>query len=349
MNSSTLLSIVNAHCEGVVCDVLIGGLPPIKGDSVLEKKHYFNDNFDGIRRLLLSEPRGAATQHTNVIVESRIPGVEFGMLTLEKEEIVDMSGGNIISTATVLIETGMVPKTEPVTTLKLETPAGVITLTAAVKDGRVQNVTFINGPSFVLKRDIHIDVPAWGSVRADVVWGGMWYLVLDAEDLGLQLHPREHNEIVRLGELVKTAAREQLTLEHPTEPGMAEFLQNTLIAGPLHFDGDVVSSRNAVVVSPGYIDRCPCGTGTSGRLALLRERGEITESPRFVHESLIGTKFECAIEDGPVVGEYPSVIPSVTGRAWITGTQVVTVADDDPFPFGFSLEQLAREQGFPTA
>lgn len=341
MQLDNLLHIVNAHCEGVVCDVLVGGLPPIKGSTVLEKKKYFEDHLDNFRTMLMLEPRGAETQNTNVIVDSNVDGVDFGFLTLEKEEIVEMSGGNIISTATVLLETGMIPKQEPTTRFKLEAPGGVIELSANVEHGKVQNVTFTNGPCFVLHRDAEIDVPELGRLRVDVVWGGMWFLLVDALDVGLELHPREHREIVRLGQLIKLAAREQLSTVHPTNPEFATTIQGTVFTSPLSRTGNTVKSKNAQVVSPGYIDRCPTGTATCGRVALLKERGELTEDDTFVHESLIGTKFEAHILGSDNVGDYDAVIPSVTGRAWLTGTQQIGVDPTDPFPNGFSLDTLA--------
>ena len=342
MRLDNVLHVVNAHCEGVVCDVLVGGLPKIAGSSVLAKKKYFEEHLDHFRTLLCLEPRGTETQNVNVIVDSVEPGVDFGFLTLEKEEIVEMSGGNIISTATVLLETGAIPIREPFTDFRLETASGVIDIRARCEDGRVKDVTFTNQPSFVLHRDALIDVPSVGRLRVDVVWGGMWYVVVDAVDLGLQLHPREHKEVVRLGELVKMAAREQLAVAHPTHPEFADFIQATLIAGAINRDGQNVHSRNAVVVSPGYIDRCPCGTGTSGRLALLHARREISMIDTFVHESLIGTKFVSRIVATDVLGGVPAIIPSVTGRAWITGTSQVAVDPTDPFPHGFSMETLAN-------
>ena len=342
MRLDNVVHIVNAHCEGVVCDLVVGGLPAIHGNTALQKKRYFEKNLDHYRTLLCLEPRGTETQSVNILIDTTEQGAEFGFLTLEKDEIVEMSGGNIIATATVLLETGLVAMKEPVTEFGLEAPAGIIWLSCRCENGRVLDVTFTNQPAFVLHRDARIHVPTIGGLRVDVVWGGMWYLVVDATDLGLELIPKEHREVVRLGELVKASARAQLEVAHPVQSEFAGFIQGTLIAGPLQRDGQTVRSRNAVVVSPGFIDRCPCGTGTSGRLALLHARGEISSEDTFFHESLIGTRFLSRIVATEEVGGVPAIVPSVTGRAWITGTSQVGVHPTDPFPHGFSMDTLAN-------
>jgi len=342
MRLENVLHLVNCHTEGVVCDVVVGGLPKIPGDTVLAQKKYFEQHLDHLRTMLCLEPRANKIRSVNVLVPTANPDAQFGFLILETTEIVEMSGGNIISVATVLLETGMVPMHEPVTEFGLETAAGLVPVRCRCKDGKVLDVTFTNQPAFVLIRDALIQVPHLGELRVDVAWGGMWYLIVDAEDVGLKLGPAEHEDVVRLGELIKAAARDKLDVSHPTSPEFAASIQCTLFAGPLSRDElGTLRSKNAVVVSPGWIDRCPCGTGTSARLALMHARGDIAEGELFVHESLIGTKFSSRVVDTTSVADIPAVIPEVTGRAWITGTSQVGVHPDDPFPNGFSMETLA--------
>jgi proline racemase len=338
-----VIHLVTAHCEGIPCDVVVGGMPGIPGATVLDKKRYFEEHLDHLRTLLVHEPRGTEVQCVNVLVPAGHPDAEYGVLILEKNELVDMSGGNIISVATVMVETGLVACREPVTEFSLETAAGLIGLRCRVQDGKVLDVTFTNQPAFVAHRDASIDVPGVGRLRVDVAWGGMWYLLVDAADLGLALHPREHRQIIDLGERARHAASEQLQVRHPATPDLADGIQGTIIGGALDRPAhDIVHAANAAVIPPGWIDRCPCGTGTCARMALLHARGELATGEAFLHDSLIGTRFTGRIVETVSVGGVPAVVPTVTGRAWITGTAQKGVDPADPFPHGFSMETLAR-------
>ena len=339
MRFSRVLHIVNCHTEGVVCDVLVGGLGNIPGSTMSEKKSYFESNLDHIRTMLLHEPRANRIRSVNVLTPATDPRAEFGFLVLESTEIAEMSGGNTISVATVLLETGLVEMREPTTEFALDTPTGLIDIRCQCRDGKVVSVTFTNRPAFVYMRDQLLNLPQLGSVRVDVAWGGMCYLIVNASDVGLSLDRREHDKIVELGEQLKAAARQQLDL---VDDNNADFVgvQCTLFAGPLVRRGDRLASRNAVVVSPGWIDRCPCGTGTSARLALLSERGEIAPGEVLEHSSLIGTTFEGVITHVTTMHERPAVVPKITGRAWITGLSQVGVDPDDPFPNGFLIDSF---------
>jgi proline racemase len=342
MRLDNLIHVVTAHCEGIACDVVVGGMPRIPGESALAKKRYFEEHLDHLRTMLVLEPRGTEVQCANVLVPSGHPDAAFGVLILEKDGLVDMSGGNIISVATVLLETGLVASSEPVTEFNLETPAGLVGLSASVRDGKVLDVTFTNQPAFPLHRDRMIDVPGIGRVRVDIAWGGMWYVIVEAADLGLQLHPREHKAIIAVGEQVREAAGRELTVRHPGDPDLAATMQGTIITGPLEGRPDgAIHSRNAAVIPPGWIDRCPCGTGTCARMSVLHARGELATGQRFVHESLIGTQFIGRIVEEVHVGGVPAIVPTVTGRAWITGTAQRGVDPTDPFPHGYSMEALA--------
>jgi proline racemase len=342
MRLEHVIHLVTAHCEGIACDVVVGGMPRIPGDTMLDKKHYFEQHLDHLRKLLVLEPRGIEVQCVNVLVPSSNPDAEFGVLILEKDGLVDMSGGNVISVATVLLETGLVATTGPVTGFNLETAAGLVGLRANVRDGKVLDVTFTNQPAFPLHRDAMVDVPGLGAVRIDVAWGGMWYVVVDAADLGLELHAREHKSIIDIGERVRLAAGDQLVVRHPGNPDLAASMQGTIISGALErVADDALHSRNAAVIPPGWIDRCPCGTGTCARMSVLHARGELRPGERFLHDSLIGTQFTGRIVAETEVGGVPAIVPTVTGRAWITGTAQRGLDPADPFPEGFSMEALA--------
>lgn len=342
MRLDNVIHIVNAHSEGIPCDVVVGGMPRIPGETTLAKKQHFEQHLDHLRTMLVLEPRGTEVQCVNVIVPSEHPDAEFGYLILEKDGLVDMSGGNTISVATVLLETGLVPMVEPVTTFALETAAGLIGLTCTVRDGKVLDVTFTNQPAFALHRDARIEVPGVGPMRVDVAWGGMWYLIVDAAELGLELHPGEHREIVALGERARVAANQQLRVLHPGNPALADYIQGTVIGSAVERLGEgVLHSRNAAVIPPGWIDRCPCGTGTCARMSVLHARGDLGVGERFLHDSLIGTRYTGRIAEETEIGGVRGIIPTVTGRAWITGTSQRGVDPTDPFPHGFSMEALA--------
>jgi proline racemase len=260
-----------------------------------------------------------------------------------------MSGSNTICTATVLIAEGLVPVTEPITQLVLEAPAGLIRVRAEVCDGRARSITFRNVPAFVVALDRPVEVPGVGSVTVDVAWGGMFYALADAAALGFRLSPDEGRELVRVGEMIKAATREQVPAVHPLEPELSgvSIMQWT---GPPTMPGS--DGRNTVVVSSGtldwgrpesftgVLDRSPCGTGTCARMAVLHARGELAIGQDFVHEGILGTTWTGRLLEETRVGEVPAVVPQLTGSAWITGRTDLVVDPDDPFPDGFTVGDL---------
>ncbi|QFR01643.1 hypothetical protein F9278_41825 [Streptomyces phaeolivaceus] len=335
MRWNQLLNVVGSHAAGMGGDVVTGGLPPVPGDTVMEKSIYFQRNLDHLRRIVMTEPRGAVSG-VNFVVPATHPEAAFGYIIAESIEYVAMSGSNTMCVATVLLETGMVPMSEPVTELTLEAPAGLIRLRCECRDGKVTKVSFVNQPAFVYHHRAPVEVEGLGTVAVDVAWGGMTYAIVDAQALGFRLTEDEAVDLVTTGQRVKAAAAEQLACVHPLEPRYAGITQ-TEFAGPLRTVDGVLTSRNVVVISPGFIDRSPCGTGTSARLALMHARGEIAVGQPFVHESILGTTFTANIEDTATVGDYPAVVPRVGGQAWITSLQQMVVDPTDPFPTGFTL------------
>jgi proline racemase len=258
------------------------------------------------------------------------------MLIIESDYYVPMSGSNLLCTVTVVLETGMVPMQEPQTVLHVDTAAGLVEVVAECRDGRCKRVTFRNVPSFVMHRDATVEVPGLGSIRADVAYGGMIYVIVDAAPLGFSISRDEARDLVVMGERIKAAAAEQLPSVHPLNPGI-HTINQTLFAGPLEVVDGVKTSRNTVVVSPGRLDRCPCGTGTSARMALLHARGALKTGERFRHLSIIDTEFDCLVVSEAVAGQVPAVVPQVSGRAWLTGISHYGVDPEDPFPTGYRL------------
>lgn len=336
MRWSRTLTVVGCHAAGEYGKVVTGGVPDVPGETMFDKKLYLEHHADHLRQLLLNEPRGSVVQVVNFVLPSRDPGAQLGYVIAESQEYPAMSGSNTICVATVLLETGMIPMQEPWTDLTLEAPAGLITLRCHCRDGKVLSVRFTNRPSFAYHLDAHIELAGHGSVRVDVAWGGMAYALVDAADLGFALTPDEGRDLCVVGEQVKQAAAEQLKAVHPENPEFAGVTQ-TEFTGPLRREAGVLGARNAVVVSPGRLDRSPCGTGTSARLAVLHAKGQIAVGEPFEHESIIGTRFTGRVEETTTVGPYAATTTSVAGSAWLTEISQVGLDPSDPFPEGYRL------------
>ena len=337
MRFSKVLDVVGCHAEGEVGNVVVDGIGDVPGKSMFDKMRYLATNRDDIRKVLLREPRGNVIRSTNIALPSNHPEAQFGYIIMESTEYPVMSGSNTICVATVLLETGMLPMTEPVTDLVLESPAGLIRLECRCAGGKVTSVRFVNQPAFVYHLDAKVEVEGLGTLTVDVAWGGMTYVLVDAPALGFEIKPDEARQLCVIGQQIKKAAAEQLPAVHPENPEYAGITQTEFVSPLTRTADGTLTSRNAVIVSPGRIDRCPCGTGTSARLAVLHAKGSIAVGETFIHESIIGSTFDCRIEDLATVGGVPAVIPSVAGQAYITDFSRVGVDPADPFPEGYTL------------
>lgn len=336
MRLSRMINVVGAHAEGEPNEVITGGVLNIPGMTMFEKARWLETHGDSLRAFLLQEPRGKVTLCTNLVLPSSNPEAQAGYIIIEPASYPAMSGTNTICTATVLLETGMVQMEEPITHLTLEAPGGLIRVEAACKDGKCESIKFKNLPSFVMHRDRNIEVPGLGTIRVDVAYGGMIYVIVDAAPLGFQISPDEARELSDVGEKIKAAAAEQLESIHPENPEI-HTINQTLWAGPLSVKEGVKTARNGVIVSPGRLDRSPCGTGTCARLALMHARGEIRTNEKFIHESIIGTKFIGEIFEETKVGILDAVSVAIAGRAWITAFHQYVLDPSDPFPTGYTL------------
>lgn len=330
-----MITAVDAHACGEPGRVITGGVLDVPGRTMFEKMKYLETHADHIRLRMLREPRGYPAANCNLILPPTHPGADAGFVIMEQVEYPPMSGTNTICVVTVLLETGMLPATEPVTTLKLETPAGLITVDAEVRNGKVKRVTFRNVPAFAVHLDAPIDVPGIGTVTVDVAYGGMFYVIADAAALGFRLDPSEARDIVRVAEAIKIAAAEQLTdVVHPENPGIRGVSISQLALG----------QKNTVVVSiggsHGVLDRSPCGTGTCARMAVLHAKGKLPLHQDFVHEGILGTTFTGRLIEETRVGNYAAVVPTLSGTAWITGFAQYVVDPEDPFPNGFTVSDL---------
>ena len=339
MRLSRMINVVSAHAEGEANDVITGGVLDVPGTSMFEKMTWLQTKGDDLRQLLLNEPRGKSNLCMNLILPSSRPEADFGYVIMESDFYVPMSGTNTICTVTAALETGMVAMQEPVTRLTLEAPAGLISVEARCSNGSCESVTFDNVPSFVFALDAKVDVPGLGEITVDVAYGGMIYVLVDAAALGFGIVPDEARALVELGERIKAAAAEQIPAVHPVNPEI-HTINQTLFAGPTERIEGGLTSRNAVIVSPGRIDRSPCGTGTSARMAVLHARGELAEGERLLHRSIIDTEFTGHVAGITTEGGTPAILPRITGRAWVTGYHQHVLDPTDPFPRGFRLGDM---------
>jgi proline racemase len=337
-----IITVVGAHAEGELNEVITGGVIGVPGRTMFEKARHLETEADDLRKFLLQEPRGKVTQCVNLVLPPTDPEADAGFIIVEPESYPPMSGTNTICTVTVLLETGMIPMREPETELTLEAPGGLIRVRAACRDGKCERVTFANVPGFVFHLDRPVEVSGLGTVTVDVAYGGMIYALVDAKALGFDIVPAEARDLVDVGERIKKAAAEQLPVSHPENPEI-HTINQTLFAGPLRVEGGVKKARNTVIVSPGRHDRSPCGTGTSARLAVMHARGQIGVGETFVHESIIGTTFTGRILKTLEIAGTPAVQPEISGRAWITALHQYVLDPSDPFPTGYRLGDMWRE------
>ena len=340
---------IDLHACGEPGRVIVGGVAGVPAGSMFEAMTWLQAHRDDLRLRMLREPRGFPAANCNLVLPSSSPAAAAGYVIMEQVEYPGMSGTNTMCVVTALLETGMLPMTEPVTELTLEAPAGLIRVRAACADGKVTGVTFRNVAAFATHLDASVEVPHLGTITVDVAYGGMFYVIASAESFGLQLTPDEGADIVRITEMIKAAANDQLPVVHPDQPGFAGITIGQL-SGPAHDPAN--SMRNVVTVSTGAldwerpatwtgaIDRSPCGTGTSARMATLHARGRLALGQDFRHEGILGTVFTGRLVDETRIGEHAAVVPEITGQAWITGIAEYVVDPTDPFPDGFTIGDI---------
>ena len=335
MRTSKVIHIVSCHAEGEVGNVIVGGAPLPPGASLWEQSRWIARD-QSLRQFVLNEPRGGVFKHVNLLVPAKDPEAAYGFIIMEPEHTPPMSGSNSICVATVLLDTGMVAMSEPETTFSLEAPAGLVHIRARCVDGKAQSVEFENVPSFVDRLDAALEVEGIGTLTVDVAYGGDSFVLLDARSLGFDLSPAEALDLAQMGAKITAAANEQLGFQHPIVEDWKHisFCQFTL---PIERQAGQLTGRNTVAIDPGKLDRSPCGTGCSARMAVLQARGEMGLGDRFVARSIIGSRFDCHIAAVSSLSGRAAIIPRIRGRAWITGTQQLMLDPDDPFPLGYRL------------
>lgn len=335
MRTNKVIHIVNCHAEGEVGNVIVGGVAPPPGETLWEQSRFVARD-ETLRRFVLNEPRGGVFKHVILVVPPKDSRAAFGFIIMEPEHTPPMSGSNSICTATVLLDTGMVPMVEPETTFYLEAPGGLVHVRAFCKDGKAESVEIENVPSFAAQLDVSLEVEGIGTLKVDTAYGGDSFVIVKAQELGFALEPDEASDLAKIGARITAATNEQLGFVHPENPewNHISFCQ---IALPAERKDGVLTAKSTTVIDPGTLDRSPTGTGCSARMAVLHARGEMKIGERFIGRSIINSQFICHIRDTTTVGDKPAIIPTVRGRAWITGTQQLMCDPSDPWPLGYRL------------
>ena len=335
MRTAKLLHVVGCHAAGEVGDVVVGGVAPPPGETLWQQSRWIARD-ETLRNFVLNEPRGGVFRHVNLLVPPKDPRAQMGWIIMEPADTPPMSGSNSICVATVLLETGILEMTEPETRLLLEAPGGLVEAVATCRDGKVQRVRIHNLPAFADRLDAKLEVAGLGTLTVDTAYGGDSFVLVDAHALGFALTADEARDLAETGMRITAAANAQLGFRHPENADWAH-ISFCEIAAPITYEDGIAVSRNAVAIRPGKIDRSPCGTGCSARLAVLHARGVLAVGQAMIGRSIIDSRFDCRIERETSVGGRPAIVPSIEGTAWITGTSQLMLDPTDPWPGGYRL------------
>ena len=332
MRWSKTVTMVEAHAEGEVGRIVTGGVIDIPGATIADKLRYLNEVDDSLRRFLVFEPRGAAAMSSILIFPPTRPDADIGFLVLQGDKAHAMSGSNSICLTTVLLETGMIPMIEPETVVRIDTAAGLVTARAQCRDGKCERVTLTMNPSFAHELDVELEVPGLGRVKLDIAYGGIFYALIDAAQLGLEIRPVMAKRLVEAGTAIHRAVNAELDVRHPEIAAMRG-ISYTMFTGR-NVEGQL---KGATILPPGRIDRSPCGTGNSARLAVAAARGEARLGDRFTARSIIDSSFEVGYAADTTVAGRPAVVPTISGRGWIHGIHQIGIDPTDPYPHGYSV------------
>ncbi|MBL8930430.1 MAG: proline racemase family protein [Kineosporiaceae bacterium] len=342
MRSRRVIHTVESHTEGMPTRVVTGGVGVLPGETMFDRRRWFMANLDGLRTFLMTEPRGHSAMSGAILQPPTRPDADVGVLYIEVSGCLPMCGHGTMGVATVLVETGMVEVVEPVTTIRLDTPAGLVIADVRVEDGAARAVTLRNVPSFLLDRQATVEVKGFGEVGYDMAFGGNFYAILPLAQLGIDFDRRNKQQILDAGLALMEAINTQRRPVHPDNPEIAVCHHVQFLAP----GATAQHSRHAMAIHPGWFDRSPCGTGTSARVAQLVAIGELAMDTDFVNESFIGTHFVGRAVERTTVGRaggdgagqaLEAIVPTITGRAWVTGTAQWHLDPADPFPEGFEL------------
>jgi proline racemase len=334
MRIGRVFSTIDTHTGGEPTRTITGGLPYIPGKTVVEKMKYLRDQMDWVRTALMFEPRGHSVMSGVILTEPTHPEADVGVVFIETGGYLPMCGHDTIGVSTAMVETGMVKVEEPVTHITLDTPAGLTRVRVDVENGVAKAVTFRNIPSFVFAGDVDLDVPGVGKIRLDVSYGGNPYAIVPADAVGLKICPENASQFIHYGRIIRDAVNAQVKFQHPEKDFINSCTHVEFYGEPTTPGAHV---KNTVFFADGGIDRSPCGTGTSAKVATLYAKGQLKLNEEFVHESIIGSIFRARAVEETKVGPYEAVIPEVTGSAHIMGINQLFIDPDDPHKDGFLL------------
>jgi len=335
MRSTKTIHVISAHAEGEVGDVIVGGVAPPPGETLWDQSRWIAR--DGtLRNFVLNEPRGGVFRHVNLLVPPKDPAADAAFIIMEPEDTPPMSGSNAICVATVLLDSGIVPMTEPETRLVLEAPGGLVRVRATCRAGKAERIFVQNLLSFADRLDAALEVDGLGTLTVDTAYGGDSFVIVDAAALGLAMTPDEAHDIARLGVRITDAANAALGFAHPDNPDW-QHISFCLFAGAVQGGTGAFSARSAVAIQPGKVDRSPTGTALSARMAVLHARGHMGIGDRLTATSLIGSSFAGRVLGAATVGGRPAILPEISGRGWITGVHQHMLDPDDPWPEGYRL------------
>ena len=335
MRSKQIIHMVSCHAEGEVGNVIVGGVAPPPGDTLWQQARWIEAD-QGLRNLVLNEPRGGVFKHINLLVPAKNPAAQFGFIIMEPEYTPPMSGSNSICVATVLLDTGLIAMQEPITEFVLEAPGGLVPVTAYCEDGKARSIEVHNLPSFADQLEVPLEVESVGTLTVDTAYGGDSFVIVDAASLGFSIKPDEARELAQMGVKITAAANQQLGFSHPTNLDW-KHISFCQFALPIIEENGVRVSKNTVVIDPGKLDRSPTGTGCSARMAVLHAKGQMQPGDKLIGRSIIDSRFDCSIVEATRVGNKTAIIPSIRGRAWVTGTHQIMLDPDDPWPEGYRI------------
>ena len=335
MRSSKIIHVVSCHAEGEVGDVIVGGVTPPPGDTLWQQSRFIA-NDEVLRNFVLNEPRGGVFRHVNLLVPPKDPRADAAFIIMEPEDTPPMSGSNSICVSTVLLDSGIIPMSEPVTEMVLEAPGGLVRVRADCKNGKAERITVQNLTSFVDRLDASLLVEGLGELTVDTAYGGDSFVIVDAAALGFDITENEARDIARLGVQITDAANEQLGFTHPENPEW-DHISFCLFAGALNETENGYSARSAVAIKPGKVDRSPTGTAVSARMAVMHARGQMDPGQTFTATSIIGSTFTGRIAGVAQVGGRRAIIPEISGRGWVTGIHQHMLDPDDPWPEGYRI------------
>jgi proline racemase len=326
------LQLVDVHCEGEIGKVITSGVLDIPGKTMLDKMNYINEVDDSLRRLVVLEPRGCLQMSVNLLLPPTRPEAQAGFIVLQADKAHPMSGSNCICVVTALLELGILPMEEPSTTVVLDTPAGLVTARAQCAVGRCVSVSLDMVPSFVEHLDAVIQTDEFGPIKADIAFGGVYYALIDVEQVGLSIEPGKARELANAGVRLRGIINEQVSVKHPLIDSLNEvayvMFRNRI---------DQLTWQTCTTLPPGRVDRSPCGTGSSANLATLSARGQVAPGDQLISRSTIGGEFKVELLGLTEVGDRAAVLPRITGRAWVYGMHQIGVDPDDPLADGFML------------